>query len=221
MCFFALSHAPPAFAIIRASSAPHTVVPASRPPSAFTPSPQPTTNGASTAMSPGSTISRNAARVVMSTHRALSGLGLALHQARDLAELPPDFLDDLACRAPDGRHRQRRDHERHRRTDEQPHQHVGVREVQLEDLARRRHGARIGGEQRQGREHRGTDREALADRSSRVAERVEFVGHLADFGPRCAISAMPPALSATGPYASTVIVMPTVPSMPTAASAMP
>jgi hypothetical protein len=36
-----------------------------------------------------------------------------------------------------------------------------------------------------------------------------------------AISAIPPALSATGPYASVAIVMPSVLSMPTAASAMP
>ena len=39
--------------------------------------------------------------------------------------------------------------------------------------------------------------------------------------PRPDISAIPPALSATGPYASTVIVTPTVPSIPIAAIAMP
>jgi hypothetical protein len=36
-----------------------------------------------------------------------------------------------------------------------------------------------------------------------------------------AISAMPPALSATGPYASVASVMPNVESIPTAATAMP
>ena len=38
--------------------------------------------------------------------------------------------------------------------------------------------------------------------------------------PRLHISAIPPALSATGPYASTVIVTPTVPSIPIAAIAI-
>ena len=38
--------------------------------------------------------------------------------------------------------------------------------------------------------------------------------------PRPLISAIPPALSATGPYASTVIVTPTVASIPIAAIAM-
>ena len=39
--------------------------------------------------------------------------------------------------------------------------------------------------------------------------------------PRPLISAIPPALSATGPYASTVIVTPTVASIPIAAIAIP
>ena len=39
--------------------------------------------------------------------------------------------------------------------------------------------------------------------------------------PRPDISAIPPALSATGPYASTVMVTPTVPSIPIAAIAIP
>jgi len=41
------------------------------------------------------------------------------------------------------------------------------------------------------------------------------------WGSRPAISAIPPELSAMGPYASTATVMPVVESMPTAARAMP
>ena len=40
-------------------------------------------------------------------------------------------------------------------------------------------------------------------------------------GPSLLISAIPPALSTTGPYASTVIVTPTVASIPIAAIAIP
>ena len=40
-------------------------------------------------------------------------------------------------------------------------------------------------------------------------------------GSMCAISAIPPALSATGPYASTPTVIAVIESMPSAASAMP
>jgi hypothetical protein len=54
-------------------------------------------------------------------------------------------------------------------------------------------------EQRQCRERRRADGEALGDGGGRVAERVERVGDLATDGSSSAISAMPPALSAIGP----------------------
>ena len=74
MYFLALSHAPPAFAMKSAIRTPVTVAPASSPPRASTPRKRPTTTGASTAVTPGRSISRKAARVEMSTQRAESGL---------------------------------------------------------------------------------------------------------------------------------------------------
>ena len=61
---------------------------------------------------------------------------------------------------------------------------------------------RVGGEQHQRAEARRTDRIALGDRLGRVADGVERVGRLADILGRPDISAMPPALSVTGPKAS-------------------
>jgi hypothetical protein len=57
----------------------------------------------------------------------------------------------------------------------------------------------IGGEEREGGQRGGADREALADRGGRVAGGVQGVGAFADLRRAAAISAMPPALSATGP----------------------
>ncbi len=59
-----------------ARSTPVTVAPASSPPSACTPRNLPTTTGTTTALAPGTIISRNAARVEMSTHRAESGFAV-------------------------------------------------------------------------------------------------------------------------------------------------
>src|SRR5205809_2576899 len=73
MCFLALSHAPPALAMNSASITPVNVAPASMPPSAYSPSSLPTTTGATTAVSPGTIISRKAARVAMSTQRPHAG----------------------------------------------------------------------------------------------------------------------------------------------------
>ena len=72
-CFFALSHAPPAFAIISAIITQHINAPPNVPPRAFGPRPKPITTGASTASEPGRIIRRNAARVAISTHLAVSG----------------------------------------------------------------------------------------------------------------------------------------------------
>ncbi len=76
MCFLALSHAPPALAMNKASMTPVRVAPANRPPSVSTPSTLPASTGAATAVTPGRIISRSAARVEMSTHRALSGFAV-------------------------------------------------------------------------------------------------------------------------------------------------
>src|SRR3989339_590917 len=57
IAFLALSHAPPALAIIRARRTPVTVAPASMPPSAAGPRRNPTNTGATTAEIPGRIIS--------------------------------------------------------------------------------------------------------------------------------------------------------------------
>ena len=71
--FFALSHTPPALAIIRAIRTPVTSAPASSPPRPATPSTKPVATGAVTARRPGRIISLMAERVEMATHRAESG----------------------------------------------------------------------------------------------------------------------------------------------------
>ena len=73
MNFLALSHTPPALAIIRAIKTPVTSAPAKRPPKPDTPSKYPVRTGADTANRPGRIISRIAALVEISTHRAESG----------------------------------------------------------------------------------------------------------------------------------------------------
>ena len=74
IAFFALSQAPPAFAMNRAIKTPVTREPASRPPSASGPSAIPTISGAMIATIPGPTISLRAAFVEISTQVWESGL---------------------------------------------------------------------------------------------------------------------------------------------------
>ena len=73
MNFLALSQAPPALAIISAIKTQPSRPPASMPPREVAPKPKPTTTGASTAMAPGTTIRLSAAVVAISTQRAVSG----------------------------------------------------------------------------------------------------------------------------------------------------
>ena len=68
MYFLALSHAPPALDMKIAIITPVTSAPARSPPSAEGPRRIPTTSGASTAMTPGTSISFNAAVVEIATH---------------------------------------------------------------------------------------------------------------------------------------------------------
>ena len=76
MYFLALSQAPPALAIMSAISTQPNRPPANMPPSEVAPSPKPTTTGASTAIAPGTTIRLSAAVVAISTQRAVSGSAL-------------------------------------------------------------------------------------------------------------------------------------------------
>ena len=71
--FLALSQAPPALAMVRASRT-HAINPPPRvPPRASAPKVKPTNGGTATAITPGKSIRFNAAAVAMSTHLALSG----------------------------------------------------------------------------------------------------------------------------------------------------
>ena len=71
--FLALSHAPPALAMVRAISTQPSSAPPSAPPRAWAPMPKPTTGGRATAMAPGRSMRFRAAEVAMSMHLALSG----------------------------------------------------------------------------------------------------------------------------------------------------
>ena len=71
--FLALSQAPPAFAINRANATQPKRPPASMPPKAIAPKPNPTTAGIATAIIPGSIIFFRAASVAISTHFSESG----------------------------------------------------------------------------------------------------------------------------------------------------
>ena len=70
MYFLALSQAPPALAIITASTKPVTVVPANNPATPLTPKISPTATGAITAIRAGASISFWALRVHISTQEA-------------------------------------------------------------------------------------------------------------------------------------------------------
>ena len=74
--FLALSHTPPALAIIKAIRTPVTSAPPRSPPRPATPSTNPVATGAVTASRPGRIISLMADRVEMATHRAESGSAL-------------------------------------------------------------------------------------------------------------------------------------------------
>jgi hypothetical protein len=80
---------------------------------------------------------------------------------------------------------------------------------------------RVGREQHQRAETGRTDGVALGDGLGGVADRVERVGVVRTSFGRPAISAMPPALSVTGPKASSATIMPASASMVVTAMAMP
>ena len=76
MYFLALSQAPPALAIKRAIRTQTRSPPANIPPKASAPMPKPTSGGADTAIIPGKSIFFKAAAVAISTHLAVSGSAL-------------------------------------------------------------------------------------------------------------------------------------------------
>ena len=141
------------------------------------------------------------------------GRTLAREDAPYLAELPPHLLHHALGGASHGVHRQAAEQERHHRADEDADEHRGIHqrnvvvghEIEhrsLFDEPRRTVGERqfrhpvvqeadpylldIGGQQRQRRQRRGTDGEALARGGRRVTQRVERIGAFADFGAEAA-----------------------------------
>ena len=147
----------------------------------------------------------DAARVV--------GRSLAREDALDLAELAAHLLDHALRGAAHGVHRQPAEEERHHRADEDADQHRGVHQrhaVIFHEIENRgvlheahrpvghfehRHPVvdqadadllDIGGQQREGRQGRRSDGEALARGGRGVAQRVERVGAFADLGAEAA-----------------------------------
>ena len=146
----------------------------------------------------------------------------ALHDPGHLPELPPHLLDDLAADAADRRHRERREEERHQPADEEAGDHVRVGEVErdLEPLVDEAAGVLV--EEHERREPGRADRVALRDGLRRVADRVERIGdRRAPTRRRSAISAMPPALSVTGPNASSATIRPAIESCAITATPIP
>ena len=80
---------------------------------------------------------------------------------------------------------------------------------------------RVGVEEHERGERRGADRVALRDRLGGVADRVELVGDLTHRLGRSAISAIPPALSVTGPNASSATISPVIESCAITATPTP
>ena len=150
----------------------------------------------------------------------------ALHDPGMLAELAPHLLDDLAADPADRLHRERREQERHQAADEEAGDHPRVGEaknVSCESpVGSSSQARRVRVEQDERRERGRADRVALRDGLRRVADRVERVGDRRgrDSG-RSAISAMPPALSVTGPNASSATIRPVIESCAITATPMP
>ncbi len=107
------------------------------------------------------------------------GLGVAVHEAGDLAELTPHLLDHAEGGAPHGLHGEGGDHHGHDAAQEEADHRPGLGEVDGVEP----HALGVGGVQGQRGQRRRADGEALADGGGGVAERVELVGDLARLGP--------------------------------------
>ena len=219
MAFFALSQAPPAFAMKSARRTPVTRAPARSPPSASAPKATPTMTGASTATTDGPTISLRAAFVEMSTHVAESGLTPSFPSRRPSisrnwrrisstiwpAAFPTESMVIAATR--NGKPP----------PISKPITTFGSLSESAKPPTAVEYAAKRASAVRAAEPIANPFPTAavvfpIESRAS-VISRTSF--------PSPPISAMPPALSATGPYASTVIVTPTVASMPIAAIAIP
>ena len=131
----------------------------------------------------------------------------AVHDARIVAELVAHVDHDVAGGAADRGHAHRAEQIGQQRAEQQADDDIGVGEAEIDavdadaELGREAlEIGRVGAEQDQSGEAGRADRIALGHRLGGVADRVERVGAVADARPPCpTISAMPPALSVTGP----------------------
>ena len=218
-----MSQAPPAFAINNAISTPVTVAPASNPPSDSGPKTRPTITGDATATTPGAIISLRAALVEMSTHLALSGLtpglpsnkpSISRNWRRISVTISPAALPTLVIvmaatingSAP---------------PINSPITTMGFVNSIVNP------GVAISTADLNAAKSAKAVNAALPIAKPLPTAAVVFpmesnasvISRTSE--PNSPISAIPPALSATGPYASTVIVTPTVASIPIAAIAIP
>ena len=110
------------------------------------------------------------------------GLGGALQQARNFAELTADFRHHLHRRPAHRTHGHGRGQHDHHAAQQHPDHHARFGDVHDDGLADRQFNRfLIGDEQRQRGQRRRTDGEALAGGRGGVADGVEVVGDLADF----------------------------------------
>ena len=113
------------------------------------------------------------------------GIGLALHQARDLTELTAHLQHHALGRAAHRVHGQGGEHEGQAGADEQAHQHHGVHQGEVLEGHIRAHFLDlldVGGHQSQSGQGGGADGEALAGGGSGVAQGVQCVCALAHLG---------------------------------------
>ena len=107
----------------------------------------------------------------------------AIHDARDFPELAAHLDDHLAAGAADRHHAQGAEQERQQSADEQPDDHIGVLQVEVDRQVREvmRQVLGIGGEQNQRRQSGGADGVTLGHRLGGIADRIQGIGGLADF----------------------------------------
>ena len=109
---------------------------------------------------------------------SVEGPSGALHDPRDLPELAPNLLDHSAGRSSHRLHRERGKEDREHAAEEQPRDHPGVAETEVEVVVAQ--GQRVAGEENQGRQRGGPDRVALGHRLGGFANRVQRVGDRPD-----------------------------------------
>ena len=107
------------------------------------------------------------------------GLGLAFHDALDLAELAPDLRDHGGGGASHRLHGECAEEIGHEAANEEPDDHRRIGEREGDELAGGLEVVGVIGKEHQGREGRGADGVALRNRLGRIADRIQRVGDVA------------------------------------------